>query len=91
MIRKTLLTLFLLTFLASCDNDLEITSDWKDIPVVYGILNSQDSVNYVKLNKAFLGQGDVMMMAQELPPPLLRGSGLAVALAGGSVVWLVHG
>ena len=33
----------------------------------------------------------MMMMAQELPPPLLRGSGLAVALAGGSVVWLVRG
>ena len=65
MIRKTLLALCSLAFLASCDNDLEITADWKDVPVVYGILNSQDSVNYVKLNKAFLGQGDVMMMAQE--------------------------
>ena len=65
MIRKTLFALCSLAFLASCDNDLDITANWKDVPVVYGILNSQDTTHYIKLNKAFLGQGDVMMMAQE--------------------------
>jgi len=65
MIRKTLIVLCLPAFLASCNNDLEITADWKDVPVVYGILNAQDTVHHVKLNRAFLGQGDVMMMAQE--------------------------
>ena len=65
MIRKTLLVLITLASLVSCDNDLDIIAEWKDIPVVYGILNAQDSVHYVKLNKTFLGQGDVMSMAQE--------------------------
>ena len=65
MIRKTLLLLSSIALFSSCDNDLQIIADWKDIPVVYGILNAEDSVHYVKLNRAFLGQGDVMMMAQE--------------------------
>jgi len=65
MIRKTLIVLCLPAFFASCNNDLEITADWKDVPVVYGILNTQDTVHHVRLNKAFLGQGDVMTMAQE--------------------------
>ena len=65
MIRKTLLVFITLASLVSCDNDLDIIAEWKDFPVVYGILNAQDSVHYVKLNKAFLGQGDVMSMAQE--------------------------
>lgn len=65
MIRKTLLLLSSIALFTSCDNDLQIIADWKDVPVVYGILNAEDSVHYVKLNKAFLGQGDVMMMAQE--------------------------
>ena len=64
MIRKTLLVLSSIALFASCDNDLQIIADWKDIPVVYGILNAEDSVHYIKLNKAFLGRGDVMMMAQ---------------------------
>lgn len=65
MMRKTLLVLISLAVFTSCDNDLKITADWKDVPVVYGILNAQDSLHYVKLNKAFLGQGDVMTMAQQ--------------------------
>ena len=65
MIRKTLLALCSLALLGSCDNDLDITADWKDVPVVYGVLDVNEPVQYVKLNKAFLGQGDVMMMAQE--------------------------
>ena len=65
MIRKTLLFLSSIALFTSCDNDLQIIADWKDVPVVYGILNAEDTVHYVKLNKAFLGQGDVMMMAQE--------------------------
>ena len=65
MIRKTLLVLITLASIVSCDNDLDIIAEWKDIPVVYGILNAQDSVHYIKLNKTFLGQGDVMSMAQE--------------------------
>ena len=65
MIRKTLLVLSSIALFVSCDNDLQIIADWKDVPVVYGILNAEDSVHYIKLNKAFLGRGDVMMMAQE--------------------------
>jgi hypothetical protein len=65
MIRKTLIGLITLAFLPSCENDLDITAEWKDIPVIYSILNVDDSTHYVKLNKAFLGQGNVMMMAQE--------------------------
>lgn len=65
MIRKTLFTLCSLLVLASCDNELDITADWKDVPVIYGILDVNDTTQYVKLNKAFLGQGDVLMMAQE--------------------------
>lgn len=65
MIRKTLLLLCSMAVLASCDNDIDITADWKDVPVIYGVLDVNEPVQYVKLNKAFLGQGDVMMMAQE--------------------------
>ena len=65
MIRKTVALFCSLVLLASCDNELNITADWKDVSVIYGILNSEDSINYVKLNKAFLGQGDIMTMSQQ--------------------------
>lgn len=41
-------------FLASCSNDFEVTASWKEVPVVYAILSAKDSVNYIRVEKAFL-------------------------------------
>jgi hypothetical protein len=40
--------------LASCSNDFEVTASWKEVPVVYAILSAKDSVNYIRVEKAFL-------------------------------------
>ena len=40
--------------LLSCDNELNVTADWKDIPIVYGILSPVDSLHYIRIEKAFL-------------------------------------
>jgi hypothetical protein len=36
------------------DNDFEITAPWKDIPVVYGLLDRSDSLQILRVEKAFL-------------------------------------
>ncbi len=40
----------------SCSEDFDATAKWKDITIVYGLLNpnSADSVNYIKISRAFL-------------------------------------
>ena len=38
----------------ACDNDLEVTAPWKDIPVVYGFLSPTDTAHYIRIEKAFL-------------------------------------
>ncbi len=45
---------FVLLFLSSCDNEINLTTDWKDIPIVYGILDKNAMVNYIRVEKAFL-------------------------------------
>lgn len=37
-----------------CTNDFDLTEDWEDITVVYGLLNQSDSVQYIRIEKAFL-------------------------------------
>lgn len=49
----------------SCSTDFDINADWQDIAVVYSILNQNDTTNYVKLNRVFLGEADAYVMAQE--------------------------
>lgn len=57
-----LLALFslLLPFLVSCNKDLNVNADWKDITVVYGLLDQSKDTTYIKVTKAFLGEGDAL-------------------------------
>jgi len=48
----------------SCKTDFDINAKWKDITVVYGLLSQNDTVHYVKINKAFLGNANALTMAQ---------------------------
>lgn len=65
--KKTLLiasALFLMiTAFWRCNNELDVTSDWKEVPVLYGLLNPGDSIHIIKVTKAFLGDGDATLMA----------------------------
>lgn len=49
---------------ATCKNDLNVIADWKETTVVYGLLNQYDTAQYIKVNKAFLGEGNALNMAQ---------------------------
>ena len=67
------ITILLLAFFIgfeSCETAFEVNAPWKDITVVYGLLNQNDNnkggspPHIIKINKAFLGQADVSDMAQ---------------------------
>jgi hypothetical protein len=43
--------------LASCSTDFEVNAPFEEIPVVYGLLDPTDNVQYIRLNRAFLQEG----------------------------------
>lgn len=49
---------------SSCETDIDVSADWKDITVVYGLLSQNDTLHYLKINKAFLGDGNALEYAQ---------------------------
>jgi len=65
--RKFIIILLTISVMStfSCSTDFEINADWKDIAVVYGLLDQSDTAQYIKLNKVFLGDADAYVMAQE--------------------------
>lgn len=66
MIRKLLtpsLILISLSF-SGCETDFDVTAPYKEIPVVYGLLDVSDTIQWVRINKAYLGDGDAYVMAQ---------------------------
>ena len=48
--------LLFLTFLVSCSTDLDLFNDYKDIPVVYGLLDARADTNFIRITKVYQGE-----------------------------------
>jgi hypothetical protein len=48
----------------SCKNDLDALAPYKESIVVYGLIDPADSVNYIRVNRVFLGAGSAVDIAQ---------------------------
>ena len=56
----------LLGFFASCTTDVELYADYKDIPVIYGLLDATKDTNFIRINRAFSGSNDNLINANEI-------------------------
>lgn len=54
---------FLLVFFAGCKQDIDLTADYKEVPVVYGLLNQQDNTHYIRIQKGYLIDGNALAAA----------------------------
>lgn len=53
----------MLTF-GGCKNDLKLNAPYKEIPSIYAVLNPQDKMQIIRINKVFLGESDANIIAQ---------------------------
>jgi len=62
---KKITSLFLLVFtlFSSCETEFNVNADWKEVIVVYGLLDQSQDNQYIRINKAFLGDEDAFIMA----------------------------
>ena len=49
----------------SCETDIKVNAEPTDITVVYGLIDPADTVHYLKINKAFLGDGNALDLAAD--------------------------
>ena len=63
-----LICCFALTALmiTSCKPDVNLTSDYKDVTVVYGLLNPLDQYQYLKIYKGYLTKDNALVWAENL-------------------------
>jgi D-ribose pyranose/furanose isomerase RbsD len=54
---------FFLLFIAACKQDFDVTSKYLEVPVVYGLLNQQDGVHYLRIQKGYLIDGNALVAA----------------------------
>ena len=48
----------------ACETDFDVNSEWEETTVVFGLLDKAKEIQFVKINKAFLGEADALQMAQ---------------------------
>ncbi|MBT4737658.1 MAG: DUF4249 family protein [Flavobacteriales bacterium] len=62
---KKITFLFLLSSIlfSSCETDFTVNADWKEVTVVYGLLDQSQEKQYIRINKAFLGNENAYVMA----------------------------
>ena len=48
----------LLGFLASCSTDVDLYADYKDVAIIYAMIDPRDDTTYVKIVRAFCGSND---------------------------------
>ena len=63
-IHLALIAIIGLVSLQSCKDDIEITGEFIETAVVYGLLDQSDSLHYVKITRAFIGPGNAYDIAQ---------------------------
>ncbi len=60
--RYALAFLLLLTF-SACKQDFDITADYKELPIVYGLLSDQETTHYIRIQKGYLIDGNAYTAA----------------------------
>lgn len=59
------LSAFIIVF-NSCSTDVDLYAEYKDVPIVYAMLNPKSDTNYVKITRAFCGTNDNPINADDV-------------------------
>ena len=58
--------IFFNSVFASCSTDVDLYAEYKDVPIIYAMLDSRADTNYVKITRAFCGTNDNPIDANEV-------------------------
>ena len=65
MIKKIWIPILLSLFIYSCEQDFSLNAPYRDVTFVYGILDAQDSVHYLKIYKGLQTEGNPSEVVQD--------------------------
>ena len=59
-----ILVILPVVLVTSCHDDFDLNASYQDITIVYGLMDQGKDTTFLKINKAFLGEGNVLEMAK---------------------------
>ncbi|MAO32607.1 MAG: hypothetical protein CL824_03790 [Crocinitomicaceae bacterium] len=64
LLKKTYFLFFSFFLFNSCSEKIELIGNFNETAVIYGVLDQSDSLHYIKINRAFIGPGNALDIAQ---------------------------
>jgi hypothetical protein len=64
MIKKALIIVFVFALFGGCSNKLNLLAPYKESVSIYALLNQDDPIHYVRVDRVFLGATNAYIMAQ---------------------------
>ncbi len=80
ILKRLFLALTVLAILGACDNDFDITGDFKNIPVVFGLIDLGEDVNYFRIERAVIDQNQSAIVLAQNPDSLFYGNNVQARL-----------
>ncbi len=67
-------SLVMMIVFTSCENEVDITAEWREVIAVYGLLDPLQEAQYIKINKAFLNEDGSAYKIAQIPDSLFLDS-----------------
>ena len=80
MIKKILFIAFIYMLLGGCSNSLSLLAPYKESVSVYGLLNQDDPIQYIRIERVFLGAQNAYTMAQNQDSVYFKSGDIKVTL-----------
>jgi hypothetical protein len=80
MFKKVFIILIIYFLFGGCSNKLNLLAPYKESVSVYGLLNWKDAINYIRIERVFLGAGNAYTMAQNQDSVYFKSGELRVSL-----------
>jgi hypothetical protein len=80
MIKKAFFIVIVFTLFGGCSNSLSLLAPYKESVAVYGLLNQDDPIQYIRIERIFLGAENAYTMAQSQDSVYFKSGDLKVTL-----------
>lgn len=89
--KKLAFLILAIAALTSCETDVEVNAPYRQIPVVYGLLDASQDYQYIKINRSFLTETNALLTAQNPDSNFYQNIEPVIqVLVGGEVESIIH-
>ena len=80
MMKKVFFIAIVFTLFGGCSNSLSLLAPYKESVSVYGLLNQDDAIQYIRIERIFLGEQNAYTMAQNQDSVYFKSGDIKVTL-----------